>query len=287
MKHALRFCLLMLIASTASLAAPISIKSPITAVEKQKVDAFLKGRSVLEVSSYNSPDLDSIAPVEHVLFRKAVLLGGIDAVFEDLVVPNSSRGRASVYNGSALSAGNAHWHSYYKELSDHVFESDVVIAQGVYEKGIYVARNKQQQLRIKSRDDLTQLSAVSDKNWQTDWATLSGLPLSKLYSAPTRASQFKMVDAGRADFTLQDFSNLPDLSIEEQGVRLYPVPGVKIALVGTRHFFINKDLPNSRAVFEALQKGLKILKQRGEIDRALQESGVTNKAVSGWVRLNP
>ena len=50
MKHALRFCLLMLIASTASLAAPISIKSPITAVEKQKVDAFLNGHSALQES---------------------------------------------------------------------------------------------------------------------------------------------------------------------------------------------------------------------------------------------
>ena len=287
MKHALRFCLLMLIASSSLLAAPISIKSSITAAEKQKVDAFLKGRSALEVSSYNSPDLDSIAPVEHVLFRKAVLLGGIDAVFEDFVVPNSTRGRASVYNGSVLSAGNAQWHSYYTELSDHVFESDEVIAQGVYEKGLYVAPDKLRQFTIRSRDDLTKLSAVSDKNWATDWVTLSRLPLTKLYSAPTRASQFKMVEAGRADFTLQDFSSSRDLAIEEQGVRLYPVPGVKIALMGTRHFFINKDLPNSGAVFEALQKGLKILKQRGEIDRALQESGVTNKAVSGWVRLNP
>ena len=287
MKYALRFCLLMLIASTASLAAPISIKSPITAVEKQKVDAFLGGRSALEVSSYRSPHLSSIAPVEHVLFRKAILLGGIDAVFEDLVVPNSARARACVHNGSTLSGGSAQWHRYHQELGDHVFESDVVIAQGVYEKGLYVAQGKQQQFSIKSRDDLAKFSTVSDKNWETDWATLADLKPAKLYSAPTRATQFKMVDAGRADFTLQDFSNLPDLSIEEQGVRLYPVPGVKIALIGTRHFFISKDFPHSRAIFEALQKGLKILKQRGEIDRALQESGITNQAVSGWLRLNP
>ena len=286
-KHALRFCLLMLIASTAVLAAPVLIKSSITAVEKHKVDAFLGGRSALEVNRYSSPDLSSIAPLEHVLFRKAILLGGIDAVFEDLIVPNSARGRASVHNGSALSGGSAHWHIYYQALCDHVFESDVVIAPGVYEKGLYVAQDRLKQIRIKSRDDLARLSVVSDKNWEADWATLAELKPAKLYSAPTRASQFKMVGAGRADFTLQDFSNLPDLSIEEQGVRLYPVPGVKIALEGTRHFFINKDSPHSRAVFEALQKGLKILKQRGEIDRALREAGITNKAVSGWTRLNP
>lgn len=287
MKHALRFCLLMLVASTVSFAAPITVKSPITAVDKQKVDAFLGGRSVLDVDSYKSPYLSTIAPVEHVLLRKAILLGGIDAVFEDLIVPNSARARACVHNGSALSSGTAQWHSYRRELGEGVLESDVVIAQGVYEKGLYVTPDKLRQIRIKSRDDLAELSAVSDKNWATDWATLADLKPAKLYSAPTRASQFKMVEAGRADFTLQDFSNQPDLAVEEQGTRLYPIPGVKVALIGTRHFFINQDFPYSRAVFEALQKGLKILKQRGEIDRALQESGITNRAVAGWARLNP
>ena len=284
--HALRFCLLTLVASCSTLAAPLPIKSAITAIEKSKVDAFLNGRSALEITHYNSPHLDSIAPVEHVLFRKAVLLGGMNAVFADFVVPNSARARASVANGNALSAGSAHWHIYYKELRDRVLESDVVIAQGVYEKGLYVAKDKRNRFNIKSRDDLAKLSAVTDQNWDVDWATLSALKLASLYSAPTRASQFKMIEAGRADFTLQDFSSSPELSSEEHGVRLYPVPGVKISLVGTRHFLINKDSPHGPAVFEALQKGLKILKQRGEIDRALLESGITNKAVADWLRLN-
>lgn len=287
MKHALRFCLLMLVASTSILAAPLSIKSSITAIEKKKVDAFLNGRSAREVSDYRSPELDSIAPVEHILFRKAVLLGGIDAVFEDLIVPNSARARASVHNGSALASGGAHWHTYYPALSANVLESDTVIASGTYEKGLYVRRDRQRRLNVKSRGDLAKLSAVTNSNWDVDLATLAGLNLASLYSVPTRASQFRMVEAGRADFTLQDFSASPELSIEEQGVRLYPIPSVKIALVGSRHFFINKDSPHSRAVFEALQKGLRILRQRGEIDRALLESGVTNQAVANWIRLNP
>ena len=286
MKHALRFFLLTLVASFSALAAPLPIKSAITAIEKQKVDAFMNGRSALEINSYNSPHLDSIAPVEHVLFRRAVLLGGLDAVFEDFVVPNSARARASVFNGTALGAGGAQWHVYHQELKDHVLESDVVIAQGVYEKGLYVAKDRRNRFSIKSRDDLKKLSAVTDKNWDVDWATLSALNLASLYSAPTRASQFKMIEAGRADFTLQDFSSSPELAIEEHGVRLYPIPGVKISLVGTRHFFINKDLPHGRAVFDALQKGLRILKQRGEIDRALTESGIINKAVADWLRLD-
>ena len=214
-KHALRFCLLMLVASSSIIAAPLSIKSSITAIEKKKVDAFLNGRSALEINNYHSPDLDSIAPLEHILFRKAVLLGGIDAVFEDFIVPNSARARASVHNGSALASGGAHWHLYHPALSAHVLESDAVIASGTYEKGLYVTPDKQKRFHIKSRDDLQKLSAVTNSNWDVDWATLSGLQLANLYSVPTRESQFKMIEAGRADFSLQDFSSSPDLSIEE------------------------------------------------------------------------
>lgn len=289
MKHALRFGLFvsLLVANFSILAAPLVIKSAVTAIEKQKIDAFLNGRSPLEIDRYYSPHLDSIAPVECVIFRKAVLLGGLDAVFEDVIVPNSVRSRASVLDGSVLNGGTAQWHIYYPAMSDHVLESDVVIPSGIYAKGLYVTKENRRRFNVKSRDDLKKLSAVTSNSWEVDWATLAGLELARLYSAPTRAAQFKMIKAGRADFTLQDFSGSPDLSIEEQGLRLYPLPGVKILLVGTRHYFINKDSPHSAAVFESLQKGLRLMKRAGEINRALLESGVANRVAAEWTALNP
>lgn len=288
MKHTLHLgiLILMLIASVPIHAAPIVIKTSVTLIEKHKVDSFLNGRSPISIDRYDSPHLDSIGPVEHVLFRKAVLLGGLEATFVDFIVPNSQRARISVFDGTVLGSGTAHWHIYFNELKDHLLESDAVIAGGGYEKGLYVTHKNKDYFTIKSRGDLKKLSAVSSNGWEVDWATLSSLELANLFSAPTRALQFKMIDGNRAAFTLQDFSNLPDLSIEEQGVRLYPIPGVKVLLNGTRHFFINKDSPDSYAVFESLQKGLRILKERGEIKRAMIESGVMNKAVANWIPLN-
>lgn len=281
-------CIFLQTAVATTHAAPVSIKVPITEAEKQKVDAFLSGRSPLKIDNYTSPDLDSIGPLEHILFRKAVLLGGLEAVFEDFIVPNSARARESIRDGSTLGGGTAQWHVYYHPpFSDHVLESDVVIPKGSYEKGLYTTRANLNSYTIHTRQDLQKLSAVTSKTWELDWATLSDLRLSALYSAPTRPLQFKMIEGERADFTLQDFSAQPDLSIEEQGFRLYPIPGVKIALSGTRHYFINKNHPDSRIVFEALQKGLKLMRQRGEIQRALIESGFLNKAVKDWVLLNP
>jgi hypothetical protein len=61
---------------------------------------------------------------------------------------------------------------------------------------------------------------------------------------------------------------------------------VKIALKGTRHFLINRNQPDSRAVFDALQRGLKIMQNQGEIQRALTEAGILNGSVNDWTLLN-
>lgn len=279
--------LLLLAIASVTHAASITIKVPITEEEKQKVDAFINGRDPLKIDHYASPLLDSIAPVEHVLFRKAIRLGGLEAVFEDFIVSNSVRARESIRNGSVLGGGTAQWHIYYPELRDAVLESDVVIPQGSYEKGLYSTQKNLGLYAIRTQQDLQKYSAITSKTWVVDWATLSELKLSNLYSAPTRPLQFRMIQGGRADFTLQDFSSLSDLSIEEQGIRLYPIAGVKIALNGTRHYFINKKHPDNATVSQSLKKGLQIMQQRGEIRRALTESGVLNQAVKNWILLNP
>lgn len=258
---------------------------PITKAEKQKLDAFIQRHDILQISNYASENLDSIAPLEQFLFRKAVLLGGLDVEFHDFIVPNSARAREEIRLGNVVGGGTAQWHIYFMESSDFFLESDEVLAQGEYEKGIYTTLEKSTSLAIHSLADLQPLSAVTSKTWVVDWATLEQLHLSALHSASTRHLQFKMVQAGRADFTLQDFAARPDMSIEESGIRLYPVPGVKIGLQGTRHFFVSKKHPDGEKVYNALQKGLKIMRHNGEISRAYSESGLANEKVKNWILL--
>lgn len=266
-------------------AAEITIRTPITESEKQKLDAFIAGRSITSIRDYRSVQLDSIAPLEHFLFRKAVLLGGLDARFEDFIVPTSARARESLRGGTALAGGTAQWHVYFPAVQDKVLESDEVIKRGWYEKGLYTTRLRLPDYPIKTDRDLSKYVVVTSKTWEVDWATLNTMSFASVHSAPTRATQFKMIAGGHGDFTLQDFSSRADLSIEEQGITLFPVPGVKIALSGTRHFWVYKDNPASSAVFEALQRGLRLLHQQGEIKRALTESGIRNAAVESWTPL--
>jgi hypothetical protein len=225
--------------------------------------------------------------VEHFIFRKAVLLGGLDARFENFLVPNSARARELVASGAVCCSGAAQWHLYFQKDAERMFESDEVIGQGGYEKGLYTTKENLARLKLARAEDLRALRAVSSNTWVIDWGTLERLPFRALYSAPTRPQQFSMVKFGRADVTLQDFTANPGMSAEEQGVTLYPVPGVKIALLGTRHFFISRTHPDGPKIYEALQKGLRVMRQSGELRRILVDSGFINRHVRDWTLLNP
>lgn len=277
--------LLCAVCAHAGLAQTI-VRTPVTAVEKNKIDAFVAGRALLAIDDYSSPDLDSIAPLENLIFRKAVLLGGLDAVFEDLVVPNSARGREAIRKAVVVGGGTAQWHDYFDADRGELYESDALLPHGGYEKGLYTTSDKARTLAVARLDDLRALSAVTSETWIVDWRTLKNLPFKTLYAAPNRPTQFRMVAGGRADVTLQDFSAMPDLSIEEDGQRLYPVRGVKIALAGTRHFFISSKHADGARVFAALQRGLRIMRQSGEIERMLMRTVGAGSATRDWIVLN-
>lgn len=278
--------LVLMMSAPAGFAATL-VRTPITDGEKLKLDAFIAGRDIRQIDDFVSPNLDSIGPVEHFIFRKAVLLGGLDAVFEDYIVPNSARARQAIRSGVITGGGAAQWHYYYQKNPAGLLESDAVISQGEYEKGLYTTREKSRRLKISQVNDLRALAVVSSNTWLIDWTTLQALPFAALHSGATRPAQFRIVQAGRADVTLQDFAATPDMSIEEEGVRLYPVPGVKIGLDGSRHFLISKAHPDGAKVFAALERGLKIMRENGEIKRILLDSGVVNKGVQDWILLNP
>ena len=54
----------------------------------------------------------------------------------------------------------------------------------------------------------------------------------------------KMVGAKRVDYILHNFGSGADGSIEEFGVTLYPVQGIKFALPDSLHFFVSQAHPN-------------------------------------------
>jgi len=252
---------------------PMKISISLSPTNAKKFTEFLKDKKLQNITNFRSPILDSNEVLESIIAAKALALGGISPVFDIIEIPNSAREREVVKSGSAVISGTAQWDLYIKKFESDCYFSQVVIPSGFFEKGIYTTEEKAGSIRIKSSRDLLPYSFVTNKNWIIDWKTLESLHTKKLFNAPTRESMFAMVTNGHADCTLQTFSSNSDMSIQELGIRLYPVHGVKVALYGNRHFMVSKVNQNGKLVFESLERGLAKMKKSGELDRILRDSG--------------
>ena len=101
-------------------------------------------------------------------------------------------------------------------------------------------------------------------------------------SVPTYVQMGKMVENGRADYFIDKFTVADDLSQFVDGVKFVPVPGLKIALPGSRHVVVSKRFPQSKQVFDAIQVGLKSLHDRGLIEKGYRAVGFYNPLVEDW-----
>lgn len=54
----------------------------------------------------------------------------------------------------------------------------------------------------------------------------------------------------------------------------------------SRHVLVSKIHPEGAAIYQALNKGLVILKQQGKINKALTQSGFYNPDLADWSILN-
>ena len=261
------------------------VKATLSEPDQKKVNQFLMGKNGKAGFSYDSPLIDSDSVLGAVIAYRALALGGLNPEFSFVDVPNSARERDMVKAGEAVMAASVQWDYWFEQYGNAVYRSSVVIDNGLTEKGLYTTAEKSTSFKLRTAKDLAPLSVVSTANWVIDWATLKKLGLKATLDSPTRTAMFKVVAGGRADATLQSFSNLADMGIEDSGVKLVPIRGIKVALNGARAFMVSKANNDGKKIFEALEKGLAVMKGSKEIDRALQESGFLNPKVRDWTLL--
>lgn len=213
---------------------------------------------------------------EMLLVCQALRIGGIEPIFELKEYPVYMRMLLEVTHGNNLIMLHSTWLSDVDQSK--VFVSDPLIRKGEFELGIFTRPDHKELLKVKTLAELSPFIAISNIHWNADWAALKKMQIKTLNSRKY-GLMFKMVNTGRADFMLNSFSSLPDMSVTAEGIKLIPVPGIKIGLSDSRHILVNKRLPNAKKVFDALQKGLKVLRKNGSILRAYQESGFINPRV--------
>ncbi|WP_286791702.1 hypothetical protein [Thalassospira sp. UBA4513] len=230
----------------------------------------------------NRPDSASL--VMYSILQEALNAGGLAARVQVVPSPNSERSRKMVSEGFADIKSD--W-DFNIDADPEVLKSLPILRRGEVEKGIYVSQDTFALSSDTPVSDVHHMSAVSIRTWRLDWEVLESLAPASLTSAATKQQIYALINAGRADFTLLEFSSGPGMVRSSDGIRLYPMPGVKVILPASQHFMISRALPNAEKIVAALNTGIDALHANGFIHQCLTNSGIINEQVRDWRILNP
>lgn len=234
------------------------------------------------VRSFNRDKVTRPA-VEAILTCQALKLGGYDGEFKLVEAPNYARALLMATEGQVSMPAESLGNENFDEKK--FYFTKPVLLDGDIRVALYVMADKLKTYNVKTVEDLRKLKATTSSTWVKDWTALKALGV-PIEEAGTWSSMLKMVAADRAQFIMFEFKPTPDFVTEQEGVKLAPLPGVRITLHGERSMAVSKAIPNAQEVFTALNKGIEILRANGTIARAWRESHYIDKRTDSWVSLN-
>jgi hypothetical protein len=235
-------------------------------------EEFIAGRDVSAIKNFSGINIRRDV-VDMILAQQALKLGGFKYKFTYAPGKVNFRNTQMLQNGELLLSFDSYWKSDASPLSDSIYISDEVIRNGEYVAGIYTSPKNKKTLAVKQLIDLQELTAISTPKWRTDWQTLQQLSLKEIVVQDSWLSMVRMVNLQWVDFILMPFNSTPDKSFTMEKIHLVPVQGIGIILKDSRHFVISKLHPKGSEAFQAINKGLKILRKKGTISKAYEQSG--------------
>lgn len=264
---------------------PVKLKTALHSGHVPYYEAFVGTRDVLTITDFES-SIGYRDIIEIVLLQQAFALGGYPVELEFVVEDYYARALRKVAHHQLDLIANPVWQDDTFKFENNILVSDAIIEKGQFEAGLYVLPSNKIALKADALTQVQQLTAVSNKNWVVDWRSLEQLQLKRLVSSNQFISMTKMLRLGRVDMMMAPFYNSNDLSFKQDGFSFVPIPNIKVALDGSRHFVINKTRADSSMLMNALNEGLAKLKASGTLSKAYQECGFFNRKVSDWQVIN-
>jgi len=276
MKWACLFlCCFITLSSNAKI--PISIESDIYKYAQQ----VLGEESIESIDNFKHPScLRDV--VEFILVQKAIKLGGLNLEYDFVLGDYDARNIRLIQHGLLLISFDSIWLNEASQYEKDVFISDPVIRKNEFYAGIYVAPSKISTLKPKLANGITELSFVTSEAWHTDVKTLTALKPKSLVIEADWLVMAKMVSSGWVDAMLAPFKPTMPFEYTGKNYKIRAIDNFKVALQDSRHFVISKKHPLGKKTFKAIQKGLKQLRQSGDIERAYKECGFLNPIVEDW-----
>lgn len=245
----------------------------------------LNEQDVLSVEDYGGK-CSRREVVEIILIQQMLALGGFE--YEFILDPEyyNMRERKLLKKGLLLISVDSVWQSEALAMDEHVYISPPLIRKEEYQAGFYSSSDNESVLSSNSIDQLKRLSIVSNKHWTVDWRNLTKAGFERIFHEEEWMSQASLVNKHLVDVMLIPFSNNDDLSYKIKNIELKPIPNFKFPLDESRHVIISKKHPLGDKTYQALIKGMKIMRAEGVITKAFTHSGLFNPTVVNWQHVN-
>lgn len=245
---------------------------------------FLGGRDPLGLRDYGGPHSRRDV-VEVVLLLQAVAQPDWARQLSLQAMPTDARLKLELRSGRALCSTTTYWSVDLRDPREPLLVSAPMVLDGEFEAGLYTLPSNAKALAARDRDAVRGLTLLSNRHWRVDWATLEQLGVRRLLYVGNWRQMPRMLAHGRADALLAPFQPGDDMALQAEGLRLVPIPGIKIALRGTRHYLISRLHPQGEAFRERLDAGIAQLRRQGLLQQAYQQSGFFNRQVRHWQTL--
>lgn len=245
---------------------------------------LLNGKTVDDISDFTHSHCQRDV-VDFILVQRALRLGGLNINFSFELGNYNARNLKLIDSGLLLIGFDTIWLEEAKRYTDNVYISDPIIRPGEYFAGIFTSPSNVDSISAKIHTDFSQVSIVSSQYWYADWKTITHLSPKQLVDESDWIVMAKMVSRGWIDVMLVPFTNSRPFEYSGHGYAITAVPNIKVALQDSRHFVVSKKHPLGLVTFNALQAGLKQLRENGFIETAYRQCGFLNQHVANWKTL--
>lgn len=235
----------------------------------------------------NFPDFSALQTdrplVELALACMALKTQGVNLMFEFIPTSGYARSVWLVQKGVVDTFSQSVWQDDID--TEHTYATIDLIRTGEFTKGIYTYKDHELLTMDVEAIDLSKYRGMTQQTWLYDIEILEKLTPDILKNNYFPV-MFKILANQRADFTLMEFPSKGSLSIAQDGYELRPIEGIKIKINKARKLIVSKKSKHGEYYFNTLNKGLKELREKGEIHKTYVDTGFINPKTEAWKIIN-
>lgn len=224
---------------------------------------------------------------EVILLLQALDAGGYSSEIRLRTSPSMAQTLRTLVAGEAHLSGTTLWKQELVKFESRIKPSFALLRSGEFHMGLFGCKG---QLKP-GRPKLSELRLVADQSQAVEWSALKGVGFKAMDSSDSELTRARMVCLGRADAMVAEFPAASQLSIHRGGFTLEAYSQLKLTMASSRHYPISKKADGSQSITIAINRGLRVIRRKGLVGRAMLHSGVHHPKVKDWpeveLRSNP